>query len=158
LLLTLTLCTSSGLAQLVYSYDTVATAWVKLLRTIPANQRVLVLANGPVPAPGLDAALAPLTQRFDPNQFSSVYALERGGFVSNTFFNGPLLPHPELTIPPYWWAEFVATEYLRTECALLRSQYGTLIIWGAASADLNHTAAACYQQALVDATDADGLP
>jgi hypothetical protein len=104
---------------------------------------VLVLALPPQIPTGGGYTLARASQIFDGNQFSAVYALRGGGFVSNTFFNGPLLPRHPTRIPPYWWQEFRPEPWLRKHCADLRHTYDTLLIWGDGAGALDAALRAC---------------
>jgi hypothetical protein len=121
-------------------YDSAARVWAGWLAEIPPNQRVLVFSD-PLPTPPL---LKRIPQVFDQHQFTSTYALERGGFASNTFFNGPLLPLDERAIPPYWWDEFRAGPYLEHTCQRLAPFYDYVVVWNLRSRSLQSALQDCF--------------
>ena len=136
---------SSG-ATLVYArrYDAVAQRWADTLRAIPPAQSVLVLANPPTFTRDGWHTLARLSQVLDGNQFSGTYALERGGFISNTFFNGPLLPRQPAAIPPYWWVDYRPAAFVSQRCAELRPVYGYVVVWNPGDQELAQELGGCY--------------
>lgn len=125
-------------------YDAAARNWAGWLAEIPPNRRVLVFSD-PLPDEARSAA-GPLmvAQVFDQNQFSSTYALEQGGFISNTFFNGPLLPGEPGAIPPYWWSEFDAAQYVERRCERLLPEYDYVLVWNPRTSSLMNAMLECF--------------
>jgi hypothetical protein len=144
LLAALALVASLGAWRYAQHYDTLAQRWATALESIPPAQSVLVFSNPPALDDTPWSKLARLSQIFDPNQFSSVYGLERGGFVSNTFFNGPIAPRRLDAVPPYWWSEYQPASYLQQYCAQLRDSYTYILAWNSGDSPLQPALAACY--------------
>lgn len=127
-----------------WRYDRLARDWAAYLVAIPARSRVLVLSNPLAVPEGTWNWLARSSLFFDGNQFSNLYGLERGGFVSNTFFNGPLQPRPEQPIPLYWWIAFNPGVWTTDHCTELREQYDVVIAWNAYGTELQHALEGCF--------------
>jgi hypothetical protein len=124
------------------SYDVGAQRWAGILNGLPAKQRVLVFSE-PLPSPA-PTFLPQLEQTFDQHQFSNTYALEQGGFVSTTFFNGPLRPYDARAIPPYWWDGFRIRPYMEQYCTRLAEYYDWVILWNPRSERLAGVLDGCY--------------
>jgi hypothetical protein len=141
-LVALGLVFSSGALFHARSYDQGAQRWAGVLNELPAGQRVLAFAE-PLPSP--DPSFPPrLEQTFDQLQFSNTYALEQGGFVSTTFFNGPLRPYDARAIPPYWWDGFRIRAYMEQYCTRLAEYYDWVIVWNPRSERLIGVLDGCY--------------
>lgn len=124
-------------------YDATARAWATRLAQIGPGQRVLVLSN-PLALPDSPVnRLARLAQVFDGNQFSATYALEHGGFISNTFYNGPLLPRQPDSVPDYWASDFNPSSYLQSHCAKVRQDYAMILAWNAHNTALERALQEC---------------
>jgi hypothetical protein len=128
------------------SYDEGAQRWAQALAGLPPRQRLLALAE-PLPAPPARLPVR-LGQVFDQLQFSNTYALEHGGFVSTTFFNGPLLPIDARAIPPYWWDGFNVRRYLAQYCERLDDHYDLVVVWNPRSERLLEVLQTCYGEPL----------
>jgi hypothetical protein len=118
--------------------------WANWLAEIPPRQRILVFSD-PLPDPALPQQLA---QVLDQHQFANTYAIERGGFVSNTFFNGPLLPADERAIPPYWWDGFRPGHYVETYCERLKPFYDYVVVWNPRTTSLMSAMQSCFGEPL----------
>jgi hypothetical protein len=133
----------SPIATLLHArqYDEDARGWSETLAQLPANQRLLIFSSqGPTFGDSLDP-LQPGS--YSGHHFMGVYALERGGFVSNAFFNGPLLPRRSATIPPYWSARYDPVAFVRQQCAQLRDDYDYAVVWDTESPALSSALASC---------------
>jgi hypothetical protein len=122
-------------------YDEAAQSWANQLNQVPSGERLLVFSD-PLP----DSVNHPLKigQIFDQNQFANTYPLETGGFTSNTFFNGPLLPVNPSSIPPYWWIEFRPGPYVNQYCERLHPEYDYVLLWNPRSSGLLEALNSCY--------------
>lgn len=124
-----------------FRYDEAAQNWASQLQQIPPRQRLLVLSN-PLPE-DVKNPLA-IGQIFDQHQFANTYTLEKGGFTSNTFFNGPLLPLNPASIPPYWWIEFKPGPYIDRVCERLKPEYDVIMLWNPRSQGILESLNGCY--------------
>jgi hypothetical protein len=133
-----------------FRYDEAARGWSQQLGQIPPTQRLLVFSN-PLP----DELNNPfrIGQVFDQHQFANTYPLERGGFSSNTFFNGPLLPVNPASIPPYWWIDFSPGLYIDRYCERLIPEYDLVLLWNPRSKKLLNSLNSCYGDPLYQFTD-----
>jgi hypothetical protein len=122
-------------------YDDAAQNWARQLEQVPAGKRLLVFSN---PLPDQVNQPYKMGQIFDQNQFANIYPLEKGGFASNTFFNGPLLPHNPDSIPPYWWVEFSPGPYIDRFCERLKPEYDYVLLWNPRSPGLLETLNMCF--------------
>jgi len=145
------LALSAPLVTLVWAqrYDRAARIWAAQLGQLAPARRVLVLANPPTLPSGLQYRLVRAAQIFDPRQFSTTYALEHGGFVSVTFFNGPLLPTVSQDIPAYWQAGFDDVAFVNKRCATLWQRYDGIVVWNPGDQDLAGALQNCFGVPLV---------
>jgi hypothetical protein len=141
--LCITVAVLSPIATLLHArqYDKDARGWSETLAQLPPGQRLLIFSSqGPTFGDSLDPLQPGL---YSGHHFAGVYALERGGFVSNAFFNGPLLPRRPATIPPYWSATYDPVAFVEQQCAQLRDDYDYVVVWDTESPALSSALAAC---------------
>jgi hypothetical protein len=152
ILVGLAIMTPAAAALQTIVYNEAASEWGAWLREIPVRQRVLVLTapHDPPQSEGQGQTLARLriAQVFDRHQFAPTYALEQGGFVSNTFFNGPLLPYAPQAIPPYWWSEFKPEAYVERYCDRFGQYYDYVLAWNPESRRFGEELGACFGEPL----------
>jgi hypothetical protein len=141
LLLFLSAASTLAVWYFTFRYDEAAKGWAQQIRQIPPAQRLLVFSN-PLPE-DLHNPLR-IGQLFDQHQFANTYPLERGGFSSNTFFNGPLLPVNPAAIPPYWWIDFRPGPYVDRYCDRLIPEYDMVLLWNPRSTGLINSLNICY--------------
>jgi hypothetical protein len=109
-----------------WRHDQTARQYSRELDQIPPARRVLVLPNFLHVPSGSPVML--LFQRYSGHHFVSTYALEKGGFVSSTFFNGPLRPlHPHLIPDEVFDRRYI--EFVRKNCVALRTVYDYIVLW-----------------------------
>jgi hypothetical protein len=76
--------------------------------------------------------------------FSTVYALEQGGYVSQTFNNGPVRPQPGLPTPIYYWDDAENVQFITQQCAELLAVYDAVLVWGQPSPALRAALDQCF--------------
>jgi hypothetical protein len=143
---------SAPLVTLVWAqrYDRAARTWVSQLNELAPARRVLVLANPPTLPAGAQYHLVRAAQIFDPRQFSPTYALEHGGYVSNTFFNGPLWPTDSQDLPAYWQTGFDSVTFVDDRCVALRNVYDGVVVWNPGSQELARALQNCFGVPIVE--------
>lgn len=136
-------------ALVAIRYDATAAAWAHTLAKIGPEKRVMVIARPHTLATDSIGTLARLGQIFDGNQFSATYALEHGGFISNTFYNGPLLPRNPGFVPDYWDPTFDPAVFLQAKCTNVRQGYDVILAWNAGDTSLLNALYSCAGPAQV---------
>jgi hypothetical protein len=134
--------TTIGYAQ---RYDTAAQGWSRTLAALQSSDRVLVLGDATLPVPqGGWYRLTRLSQLMDQNAFVNSYAIEHGGFVTNTLWNGPLLPRDPTIMLSSWFDKDDRITSITEQCNFIRSTYTSVVAWGITDPDLLQALDDCY--------------
>jgi len=126
------ICLLSMGGLLVYSlqYERKTQSWREQMSVLQPGMRVLVLQRLSSELVGdIPAALTFYNSFNSGLNFSTVAALENGGFSSKTFDNGPVFPQPSFSIPYYGHWRFDNALFVERKCTGLRQSYDAVIFW-----------------------------
>jgi hypothetical protein len=132
-----------GLTLYAQLYEQQVRRWEAELSALTPARHILVFS------PEREEADVPLFQRLlDPFyrgvNFSATYTLHYGGFVSQTFNNGPVRPRATLPTPFYYWDDAENIEFVAGHCAALREAYEAVLVWGRPSPTFGQTLQHCF--------------
>lgn len=108
------------------SYQRQAEIWRADLSTLSPARSVLVLPPPPAPA---DRPLRHIESYYDGLYFSTRYQLERGGFSTRMFGNGPVYQRPDLEQANYLWQPGRGLAPLAEACEHSRPRFDAALAW-----------------------------
>jgi hypothetical protein len=88
--------------------------------------------------------LTRLSQLMNQNAFVATHTIEHGGFVTNSLWNGPLLPRDPAVMLSSWFDEDDPITSVTEQCSFIRSTYSSAVAWGITDPALLHALDACY--------------
>lgn len=119
-------------------------AWLTDLDQLAPARRVLMLRADEADAPPSRDLWRSFNAFYNGQQFSTVYTLRYGGFISRVFDNGPVRPGAQFPIPLYYWAPFDNARFVAERCAELRAAYDAVLVWGQPGAPLQAALDGCF--------------
>lgn len=145
LLIALSIFSSAATLWYARRYDAIATGWARTLAEMRPASRVLVLEDSTLPIPhGGWYALARLSPLWNQSAFVNTYAIEHGGFVTNSFWNGPLLPRDPAIGRSSWFNEDDPSTSVTEQCTFIRGTYSYVVAWDVSDPDLLQALQDCY--------------
>jgi len=145
LLVALSIFSSAATLWYARRYDAIAQGWARTLAEMRPASRVLVFEDSTLPIPhGGWYALARLSPLWNQSAFVNTYAIEHGGFVTNSFWNGPLLPRDPALGRSSWFNEGDPSTSVTEQCAFIRSTYTYVVAWDVNDPDLLRALQDCY--------------
>jgi hypothetical protein len=149
LLVTVSIFSSVATLCYVQRYDTIAQSWAHTLAEMRPASRVLVLGHSTLPIPhGGWYDLARVSQLINQSSFVNTYAIEHGGFVTNTFWNGPLLSRDPAVLQSSWFDKNDPSTSVADQCAFIHSTYTYVVAWDITDPDLLQALQDCYGRPL----------
>lgn len=143
----LTICVLSLGATTLYAaaYARQSQVWIAALDQLAPARRVLMLRATAADAPPPGSVVRAFNAFYNGQQFSTVYTLRHGGFISRIFDNGPVRPRSEFPIPLYYWLPFDNASYVAQHCVELRTIYDAVLVWGQPQPPLQEQLDACFR-------------